>query len=95
MPDETTLCSRCTKNEVDGDGYPQWCKPCKAAYQKEYQAAKGNRHEAKGFSRGVSAMRENLICQFLRFPVGQFSGQDVARLIKGAIAPTLDQQSDG
>ena len=96
MADETKLCSKCKKNQVAfPDSSNPWCAECRAEAQKKYLESKDGQTEGKGFARGVSAMRENLIGQFLRFPVGQFSGQDVARLIKGAIAPTLDQQSDG
>lgn len=82
-------CSRCEKT-LDTTGYPKWCKSCRAKNQREYVALKKQMAETRGYSAGVSAMREYLAGAFDGYgPVQSFGGPDIARIIRRVTGPAL------
>lgn len=87
MADDNT-CSRC-ENALDTNGFPKWCKKCRAAYKREYDSLKAQMTEQRGFSAGVSAMRDILATEFERMiPFGNpLTAQTVAHLIRQAPGP--------
>lgn len=85
----TDICSKC-KAVLDTTGNPKWCKACRAAYQRDYQDGKTERGEAKGYARGVRAMRDLLADEFGKQGGGMFSGDECALLIRQAPGPKLE-----
>ncbi len=82
------VCSKCKLNpRADVDGTNPWCNECRAKYAKEYKEMFVKRTTDQAFARGVEAMRQMLAGEFQRLGIGQFTGFDVAHLIRGAIAP--------
>jgi hypothetical protein len=80
-------CSKCA-GELDTAGYPLWCKKCRAANKREYEATKKEMQESRGYAAGVSAMRDYLVKQFAGFGgSGDFSGNDVAKMIQTCRGP--------
>jgi len=71
----------------------QWCKACKAKYQREYEALKGGMAMVRGFAKGVDALRVVLMTEFDRLGCGMFSGSEVAALIEQTPAPRLEPES--
>ena len=45
-----------------------WCKPCRAKYQREYNATRDEMAFKRGFAAGVEAQRQDFIDQWLWFP---------------------------
>ncbi len=85
---ETVLCSKCELNpRADPDGTNPWCNPCKTKYMKEWTEMRLKRTGDQAFVRGAEAMRRMLVSEFERLGIGQFTGYDVGRLIRGAVAP--------
>jgi hypothetical protein len=74
------LCSRCDK-PLDTEGSPQWCKACRAAYQREYQGLKKQLSESRGYAAGCSAMRDRLARIFSQWPSARLSGAEIASRI--------------
>lgn len=80
-------CSKCA-GELDTSGYPLWCKKCRATNKREYEATKKEMQESRGYSAGVSAMRDYLMKHFGTFgSSGDFSGNDVAKMIQNCRGP--------
>lgn len=82
---DVKMCTKCTVTPATEKH--QWCKPCKAAYQREYEALKGGMAETRGFHKGVGALRKVLVTEFDRLGSGKFSGTEIADLIEGTPAP--------
>lgn len=80
MADDSTddpVCSKCD-GALDTEGYPLWCKKCRATYKREYEALRLNEAEARGFAAGVEAMAKTLQGEFERLGRVQFSGTQAA-----------------
>ena len=85
---EAPLCSKCS-SQLDTEGYPRWCKNCRATYKREYEALKADRASGKGFLRGIEALRETLAGEFERLGSGNFTAYEVAHLIRQTPAPKM------
>lgn len=76
------LCSKCKENpRADEDGSNPWCNPCRAEYQRSYNATKEGRAEERGYQRGVQALRAVLVAQFFAQGGNLFTATSVAGLI--------------
>jgi predicted amidophosphoribosyltransferase len=85
---DTKPCSKCQKT-LDTAGYPRWCKACRASYKSEYQDLREQMTETRGYSAGVSAMRDYLVAQFEKYgPLQTWNGQSIARIIRECTGPT-------
>ena len=85
---DTEKCSRCEK-ALDTSGYPKWCKTCRAAYKREYEALRTQMGEGRGFAAGVVAMRTLLAQEFDRQGFANFNALEVRDLILQAPGPKL------
>lgn len=83
IQDDGKICGR----ELDTAGSPQWCKACRAKYQREYQATRNEMGEAKGYVKGVDAMRDAAARHFADFGPGMFSGLEVAEVVRSLPYP--------
>ena len=83
LPRTDLKCSRC-EGELDTEGYPKWCKKCKAKWQREYQSLKKEMGERHGYTSGCRDARAALADHFLRFPNSMFSGTEVWAMINKA-----------
>jgi len=103
MPKPPTAES-CTRQLADGSicgnedmaaGH-QWCKGCKAAYQKNYERDRLDIIERRGFARGVAAYREFVITM-CRQRIGGFSatGNTFAAWIEGEKPPEFTPSDAG
>ncbi len=81
-----TVCSKCA-GALDTTGSPRWCKSCRAAYHREYKELKEGMSETRGFSAGISAMRDCMATEFERLGSGMFAGYEIAELIRQAPGP--------
>lgn len=80
-------CSKCNK-ELDTTGYPLWCKSCRAANKREYEATKKEMQESRGYAAGVAAMRAYLADNFARYgSAGSFNGNEIAHTIRTVPGP--------
>ena len=93
QPKPAEKCSQCKVNPVERSGYPKWCKECHARYQREYQLLRGERGEAKGFARGVEAMRQAASAHFGRFRNAHFSGYECAKILATMPAPRYAEEA--
>ncbi len=82
----TELCTKCN-GARDTTGFPKWCKSCRAAYHREYKELKEGMSETRGFSAGISAMRDCMATEFERLGSGMFAGYEIAELIRQAPGP--------
>lgn len=82
---EVKMCTKCSVTPATEKH--QWCKPCKAAYQREYEGLKGEMAEKRGHFKGVEAFRGVLVTEFDRLGSGMFSGTEIASLIQQTPAP--------
>ncbi len=81
------MCTKCGQNPRDTDSYPKWCKACRSAYKKEAAELRAAVSETRGFSAGISAMRDCLANEFERLGSGMFAAYEVADLIRQAPGP--------
>jgi hypothetical protein len=67
MPDGQELCTRpgCTNPAASNH---DWCKPCKAQYQREYNKTRDEMAFKRGFAAGVEAQRSDYVDHWLWFP---------------------------
>lgn len=88
------ICSKCGKNpRADLDGTNPWCKECRAAYHREYEAGRLARKEAKGFALGVQTMRVHLAEQFRqRVSFGSCTGIEAADWILQDAGPKMPDE---
>ena len=84
----TESCSKCLSS-LDTDGYPKWCKSCRAKYRREYEVTRDEMMRAAAFQDGVRATREYLIGEIARRGTAQMllSALDIARWISEFPAP--------
>ncbi len=78
------MCSKCGV-EPSADGKDNWCKKCRAKYQREYQEGR----ETRAFSRGVAACM-----RFLRMDVGStaLTGHQAAlKIDKALLSPETNE----
>lgn len=83
-------CTKC-KEPLDTEGYPLFCKACRAKYQREYQAMRKEMSESRGFCAGISAMRALLVREFNAQGSGSFTGYEIAGLIAQCSGPSADE----
>ena len=86
MANSPNECSKCSA-ELDTAGFPKWCKACRAKYKREYEGLKKEMAETRGYSAGISAMREFLAVQFVGYTIQRFSGPEIAHIIRNCSAP--------
>lgn len=86
--DVSLLCSRCSK-DLDTEGSPNWCKACRAKYQREYKELIAKRTSERAFNAGVEAMRQTLAMEFSRHGRVMLSGQEVAFAINNSPRPQI------
>jgi hypothetical protein len=79
-------CSKCD-GALDTEGYPKWCKACRAKHRREYESTRKEMSESRGYAAGVSAMRLHLAGHFERLGAGSFAGYEIAALIRQARGP--------
>jgi hypothetical protein len=84
MTDAT--CSKC-EGVLDTDGYPKWCKACRAKHRREYEATKKEMGETRGYAAGCSAMREFLADYFKSLGNAHVSGFEASVLVGRAGVP--------
>ena len=90
--EQERTCSREDSGKVCGKpldtaGYPRWCKACRSAYKSQYATLQKEMQETRGFSAGISAMRECAADMFGEYGSGQFSGYEVAGMIRQMPGP--------
>ena len=79
-------CSKCEK-ALDTEGYPKWCKACRAKYRREYEATKEEMNETRGYAAGCSAMRAFLAQYFMQWPNAHISGTEISAMVQKAGLP--------
>ncbi len=79
-------CSKCEK-ALDTEGYPKWCKACRAKYRREYEATKEEMTETRGYAAGCSAMRDFMAGYFQQFGNVKLSGFEVSVMARKAGLP--------
>jgi len=84
--ESTDQCSKCSTT-LDTEGYPKWCKACRAKYKREYESLKGDMAASRGFSQGVEAMAQTLALEFGRKGPAMVSCSEVAGAIQVAPRP--------
>ena len=90
METATEKCSNtgCT-NVLDTNGYPKWCKACRATYKREERVLMEHRNKVRGFGAGVREMRSYLFEQFENCGSGSFTGYEIAQMIASCKGPAL------
>lgn len=80
-----TLCSKC-EAELDTTGYPLWCKACRAANKREYEATKRQMTESRGYAAGFTAgsaeMQRRLAVRVASLGNGKFTCLQIATWIR-------------
>lgn len=87
--EQTQPCTRCGQNPQAGTGTNTWCRPCNAAYMKEYQVQKIERSERGGYVKGIKAMRELVVQEFDRLGASTFTGDEIAALVQRMPGPEI------
>ncbi len=92
MQESQESCGKCT-GALDTEGYPKWCKACRAKYHREYQReylnSKKQMTESKSFAEGVTAMRVYLAENFRRYGAAGFTGSEIAQTILTVKGPPV------
>ena len=98
MPTDVVTAVKCSKvhadgtpcgKDVDAAGFPRWCKKCRATYQREWHALKGEMCETRGYASGVSSMRDFLAVNFEAYALPRvFSGAEIGHIIRTCGEPT-------
>lgn len=83
-------CSKCD-SALDTEGYPRWCRKCRAKYRREYNEIRETLDETRSFSAGVEAMRNFLAERFSVYTIQSFNGPEIAHIIRSAQAPANPQ----
>ncbi len=83
---EDVKCSKC-EAALDTEGYPRWCKKCRATHRREYEATKKEMGETRGFAAGRSEMREFLAGYFMQFGNVRLSGVEASIMVRKAGLP--------
>ncbi len=86
------ICSKC-EADLDTNGFPRWCRKCRLAYKREYQALKAEMAETRGFAGGIEAMRTFLAERFEVYKIQRFSGPEIADVIRRCEAPKAGEAS--
>ncbi len=69
-------CTRC-EEALDTEGFPLWCKSCRAKYMREYRSLQRQMKETRGFAAGVAAMRAHIAAHWGQWPSAVFSGTEI------------------
>lgn len=85
---QTDTCSRCEKH-LDTNGYPKWCKACRAAYKREYESLRTQMGEGRGFAAGVSAMRDCVCTELDRLGFSNFEAREIRDFVRAMPGPRL------
>lgn len=91
---DDSKCNKC-KGILDTDGYPLWCKACRATYKREYNATLSNRDRAVGFHQGIDADRDMLGLEFARLGRAVFNGAQVVFIICQSPRPEFRMPEHG
>jgi hypothetical protein len=83
---EDAACSKC-EAVLDTEGYPKWCKKCRATHRREYEATKKEMGETRGYAAGCSAMRDFMATYFQQFGNVKFSGIEASIMARKAGLP--------
>ncbi len=89
-------CSKCDGYLDSGEtkSKDNWCRNCRAAYQREYRIQEFDKAKAEGFDAGVKACQLYLLQQFSKYPIGMFSGMDIINYIRRAEMPRSNAATD-
>ena len=87
---EKDFCSRC-EADLDTNGYPKWCRKCRAKYRREYDSLKRQMSETRGFAAGCSAMRQAVRARFMHWPTAMISGSEVSAQVQTMPGPNDPQ----
>jgi hypothetical protein len=80
-------CSKCN-GLLDTEGYPLWCKACRAKHKREYEATRKEMTESRGYAAGVAAMRDYLATRWSAYgTAGSFTGAEIAQVIRESRGP--------
>jgi hypothetical protein len=85
------LCSKCQIYPPSAG--QRWCPKCMREYQAGLAETKLTQAEAAGFGRGIEAMREMLVLEFLRLGLVQVTCVEVASAIRQSPRPRLPTDS--
>jgi len=85
-------CPKCNLRPQAPGGTVKWCLECRAEYQRNYQNGRTEMAKNKGFREGVKATKELLAREFEQFGGSQFSGDEIAALIRRAPGPKNDEE---
>lgn len=86
-PVECSKCGEPVDREIP-DNTAQWCRACRAKYQREYQAMRKEMTQSRGYAAGVAAMRGFLAENFLNYgTAGSFTGAEIASIIMTCRGP--------
>lgn len=92
----TEKCTQCKVNDLDTEGYPKWCKSCRARYKREQRVLESYRTETKGlaigYRRGKDDMRQAAIEHFERFRYAHFSGYEISKMLAIIPDPILQDE---
>ncbi len=83
---DDSICSKCEK-ALDTEGYPKWCKVCRAKHRREYESTKKEMSETRGYAAGCSAMRDFMVRYFAQFGNVKLSGVEVSVMARKAGLP--------
>lgn len=86
MADGTCSKPGCGK-QLDTEGYPRWCRACRKSYKADYDAARSEMYESRGFAAGVTAMRYAVMEHFRRFLNAHFSAPEVSEMVRRLPGP--------
>lgn len=86
VPETIPSCTRCGKEDA-APGLPKWCKTCRAEYQRNYQGTVKTMAKKQGFHEGVKAMRDTIVEEFDRLRIGNFTGEEIAKLVQQMPGP--------
>ena len=93
MADTAVAAKTCTKcNENPATNGHQWCKSCKAEYQREYTETQKEMLAAKAWADGAQAMKHLLVTAFLKLSLVPIRGGEAARYIAEATPPRYGEQ---
>ena len=74
-------CSKCHA-ALNTTGYPLWCQACRTKHKRDYEEARKEMRESRGYAAGISAMRDHLAKNFSVYgTAGAFNGAEIAHII--------------
>lgn len=83
---DAPICSRC-EGPRDTEGYPKWCKECRAKYRREFRDTEKEMRESRGFAAGCTAMRNAIAIRFQGYGSAIFSGVEAGHIAMKTTSP--------